>query len=98
MSVKETYETQVKSRMYELDSQIEELAAQIDRQAGDAKAESQKQLAALKAQRDQVNQRLKKVQDASGAAWEDLRKGADEAINSLAASLHKVRGRFDKVA
>ena len=98
MNTKQAYEEQVKSRLSELDKQIANLAEQVDKQAGEARQQAQKQLDSLKAQREEIAQRAKAVQDASGAAWEDLRGGLNDAIEALSQSVDKAFGRFEKAS
>jgi multidrug resistance efflux pump len=64
-------------------------------QAG-AKAEYEKQLKDLRGQRDQALEQMKRVQAASGDAWVELVRGADEAWAKMRETLEKARSQFNK--
>jgi len=50
----------------------------------------------LRRQRDQALEHMKRVQAASGEAWVDLVRGADEAWAKMREALEKARTHFNK--
>ena len=96
--------------MVNRDEYIEKLKAQLDQwnaetakweaQAKEAqagmRAEFEKQLAAFRQRRDQAIEQLRKVQSASGDAWMELARGADEAWAKMSEAFEKARSQFKK--
>jgi lipid II:glycine glycyltransferase (peptidoglycan interpeptide bridge formation enzyme) len=96
--------------MVNRDEYIEKLKAQLDQwnaetakweaqarsaQTG-ARTEFEKQLAAIREQRDQAIEQLRKVQAASGDAWMELARGADEAWAKMSEAFEKAHSQFKK--
>jgi len=96
--------------MVNRDEYIEKLKAQLDQwnaetakweaqtkaaQAG-MRAEFEKQLAAFRQRRDQAIEQLRKVQSASGDAWMELARGADEAWAKMSEAFEKAHSQFKK--
>ena len=96
--------------MVNRDQYIENLKAQLDQwnaetakweaqtKAAQAvmRAEFEKQLAAFRQRRDQAIEQLRKVQSASGDAWMELARGADEAWAKMSEAFEKARSQFKK--
>ena len=92
------------------DDYVDKLKAQLDHwnaevakweaQAKGAKAEMQvryaKELDVLRAQRKLARYNLKLLEGASATAWVELRKGADEAWDSMQAAVTAARTHFEK--
>ncbi|HXZ95550.1 MAG TPA: hypothetical protein VEG37_00660, partial [Burkholderiales bacterium] len=60
------------------------------------KADYDKQLKVFQSRRDEAMQQLRKVQAASGEAWMDMMRGADEAWARLSEAFSKARSHFEK--
>ena len=60
------------------------------------KADYEKQLTAFRSRRDEAMNQLRQVQAASGDAWTDLMRGADEAWSSMRDAFTKARSHFEK--
>ena len=64
-------------------------------QAGQ-RAEYEKQLEAFRRQRDQAMEQMHKLQSASGDAWKELTKGADEAWTKMREAYERASAQFYK--
>lgn len=75
-------------------------AAQWEAKAKDAqasmKAEYEKQLSMLNSRRDEAMYQLKLLQGASTDAWQDMMKGADQAVKSMQEAFSRARSHFEK--
>lgn len=92
------------------DQYVEQLKARLDRwnaemavfetKAKAAREEAGKRyeddLNRLRAQREKALYQLKLLEGASAAAWQDFRRGADEAWDLLGAAVSKARTHFEK--
>ena len=96
--------------MINRDEYVEKLKKQLDQwnaevakweskakaaQAG-ARTEYEKQLQAYRHQRDQALEQMRRVQSASGEAWMDFMRGADDAWVKMREAFEKVRSHFQK--
>lgn len=75
-------------------------AAKWEAKAKDAqasmKAEYEKQLNLLHSRRDEAMYQLKLMQGASTDAWQDMMKGADQAVKSMQEAFNRARSHFEK--
>jgi len=75
-------------------------AAKWEAKAKDAqasmKAEYEKQLSVLHSRRDEAMYQLKLMQGASTDAWQDMMKGADQAVKSMQEAFNRARTHFEK--
>jgi len=60
------------------------------------KAEYERQLELYRQRRDEGMQRLKEVQTASGEAWMELMRGADDAWKRMQEAFNQARSKFGK--
>ena len=58
------------------------------------RAEYENQLAAIRRHQDQAREQLRKVQAASGDAWMELSRGADEAWAAMRKAFEKASAQF----
>jgi len=75
-------------------------AAKWEAKARDAqvsmKAEYEKQLEQLNSRRDEAMYQMKLLQGASADAWQDMMKGADQAVKSMQEAFNRARSHFEK--
>lgn len=94
METKQAYQDKLKAQLDKLDAKIDEMKAK----AAQAKAESQiqynEQLVTISAKRDDVGQKLQKLQASSSEAWEDLKNGIDRAWIELQTAFDKAKTKF----
>ncbi|NJN84646.1 MAG: hypothetical protein HC802_21740 [Caldilineaceae bacterium] len=96
MGAKETYQAEVKARVKKLDAQIQEMAGKLDKASSDTQAEYRRQVNALKERRSMLQDRLTELQEASDAAWSDLRSGVDEAMTALSDAIADAQAQFSQ--
>ena len=92
------------------DEYVERLKKQLDQWNGEVakweektrqaqagmRTEYEKQLQAYRQQRDQALEHMRRIQSASGDAWMDLMRGADDAWSRMREAFEKARSQFQK--
>ncbi len=93
---KDAYVDKLKSRLDELNADIDNLAAKAAQAEAEAKIEYQNQLVDLRAKRDDARDKLFAVQQAGEGAWEDLKEGLENSWEILKMSFNKSKTEFEK--
>jgi hypothetical protein len=81
------------------DEYVQKLKSQIDQwnaQAAKWEAQSTKQVEEFRARRDAALAELRRVQNASLDAWQDMMRGADAAFKSMRDAFEKARQQFGR--
>jgi hypothetical protein len=81
------------------DEYVQKLKSQLDQwnaQAAKWEAQSTKQAEEFRARRDAALAELRRVQNASLDAWQDMMRGADAAFKSMRDAFEKARQQFGK--
>jgi lipid II:glycine glycyltransferase (peptidoglycan interpeptide bridge formation enzyme) len=92
------------------DEYVQKLKAQLDQWNAEAakweakakaaedemKAQYERQLALYHQRRDEGMQKMKEIQAASGEAWMDLMRGADDAWKRMHDAFNQARSKFGK--
>jgi small-conductance mechanosensitive channel len=73
----------MKEQQRKLDAKIDDLQAKMKREGREAKADAREELAELKQERDELGQDLRKAQDATADAWQEIKKGFKRAGDRL---------------
>jgi len=96
--------------MMKRDEYVEKLKAQLDLWNAEAakweakakmaqaemKVEYEKQFETFKRQRDEALKKMQQIQGASGDAWVELTRGADDAWAKMREAFEKARSHFHK--
>jgi DNA repair exonuclease SbcCD ATPase subunit len=90
----QAYLDKAKAELNELDAQIGVLEAKAESRAADARIDYRNALHDLEDRRDELGAHLKKLQDASGDAWNDLQGGLESAMANMRDSLKNAVARF----
>lgn len=90
----QAYLEKAKAELNELDAQIGVLKAKAENQAADAKIDYGNALQDLRERREELSTQMKKLQDASGDAWNDMQSGLESAMASMRDSLKNAVDRF----
>jgi chromosome segregation ATPase len=91
---KEEYRKKIEIDLGRLDDQLATYREKLSKATDDMKAEMQKQIDRLQAQRDQVREKLKDLGGDTKEAWEEVKKGLDQAVGNLKDAFSKAKDRF----
>ena len=96
MSKRDEYVEKLKAQLDQWNTEVAKWEAKAQQAQAGARVEYEKQLQALRRQRDQALEQMKRVQAATGDAWVDLVRGADEAWAKMREALDKARSHLNK--
>lgn len=96
MSKRDEYVEKLKAQLDQWNTEVAKWEAKAQKAQAGARAEFEKQLNEVRRQRDQALEQMKRVQAATGDAWIDLVRGADEAWAKMREALEKARSHFNK--
>lgn len=89
------YQRDMQAGIEELNAQIDGLRERASEMAGVARAEMDTTIVELEVQRDAFIHRLERVAEYAAVAWDDVRRGLDEAWDDLARSVRAAEERLD---
>lgn len=78
-----------------LDAKIDRMKADMKRGGREAKAESKQQLAELEASRKELGNDIDKAQNATAAAWKDIKSGFKKAGRNIGNAFDKAGDKLD---
>ena len=96
MADRDEYIEKLKSQLDHWNTEMAKWETQTKAAQASMRAEYDKQVAAFRQKRDQAIEQLSKVQSASGEAWKDLARGADEAWAKMREAFDKAHSHFKK--
>jgi hypothetical protein len=96
MSKRDEYVEKLKAQLDQWNTEVAKWEAKAQQAQAGARVEYEKQLKELRRQRDQALEQMKRVQAATGDAWVDLVRGADEAWAKMREALEKARSHLNK--
>jgi uncharacterized protein YjbJ (UPF0337 family) len=96
MSKRDEYVDKLKAQLDQWNTEVTKWEGKAQKAKADARVEYEKQLTEVRRQRDQALEQMKRVQAATGDAWVDLVRGADEAWAKMREALEKARSHFNK--
>ena len=91
---KEEYQRALATQMRELDVKIDELKAKAARANDAVKAEFARDMEALDRQKAVLAQKTEAVKSSSASAWNDVKAGANSAMDSVRQTYEKAKARF----
>ncbi|XSG84548.1 MAG: hypothetical protein ACPW60_12535 [Methylohalobius sp. ZOD2] len=94
MSERDAYVQKMKAKLDEWNAELDKLSAKAEAAEADAKLEYQDQIDELEKLRNQARQKLGEVESASDDAWEDVRQGAEAALNEMNNAISNALKRF----
>ncbi len=89
-----TYIENLKSQLDKWNAEMAKWEGQAAKAQAGMRAEYDKQLAAVKQHQHEAMDQLRKVQAASGEAWTDFQRGADEAWAAMRKAFEKASAQF----
>jgi chromosome segregation ATPase len=93
---REEYIAKLKTQLDQWNAEMAKWEGQATQAQASMRAEYERQLAAIRQRQDQAKEQLHKVQAASGDAWMELTRGADEAWASMRKAFEKASVQFKK--
>ena len=96
MSKRDEYVEKLKGQLDQWNTEVAKWEAKAQNAQAGARAEYDKHLNELRRRRDQALEQMKRLQAATGDAWVDLVRGADEAWAKMREALEKARSHFNK--
>ena len=91
---KEVYQRALAAQARELDVKIDELKAKAGRANDAVKAEFARDMEALDGQKAVLAQKMEAVKASSASTWNDVKAGANSALDSVKQTYEKVKARF----
>lgn len=86
----------MEKRLKDWGSDIEKFRGKTDEFGTKARGKIHDQVEDLRAKQELARQKLQELRKAGGEAWEDLRAGAESAMNDLRKALEKVRKKREE--
>lgn len=94
MSLKDAYAKKMQAELDEWNAEIDKLKARAKKADAQAQIEYHKQVENLQGMQDKAKHRLDELRASSDEAWEDVKKGAEDAWHALGEALTAARSRF----
>ena len=96
MNKRDQYLDKLKAQLDEWNTELAKWEAKARSAQADMRIEYEKQIDAFRRQRDQAMEQMHRVQSATGDAWNDLARGADDAWAKLREAFEKANSHFRK--
>jgi len=96
MSLKDTYVDNLKAQLDKWSADIDVLEARARQVDADLRIKFDEQLATMKTKRDEATVKLHEIQQSAGDAWLELKKGGDEAWDSIRHAIAEARKKFEE--
>lgn len=94
MSKRDQYVEKLKAQLDEWNAEVTKWEAKTRSAQADMRVEYEKQLETFRQQRDKALEQMHKVQAATGDAWIDLVRGADDAWAKMREAFEKAQSHF----
>ncbi len=91
---RDAYEEKMHARLDELQAEVDQLRAKAEATQADAKVRFLDEVAHLQKKQQEAAEKVQKLNETGGHAWEDLRQGAESAWHEVSDALDKARKRF----
>lgn len=96
MKTRDEYVSKMKQQLDRWNEDMAKLEAEGRKARAELEKRYQKDIEALRAKREEALYQLKLVEGASGTAWAEIARGADEAWERMRAALVQARSHFEK--
>jgi len=94
MNEKEAYEQKQQARLDEWSAEIDKLKAKAEQANADAKIRLMDDIKKAEVIQQKAKARLADLRASTGDAWKDIKRGLDDASDSLGESLRSAASRF----
>lgn len=96
MTKRDEYIDKLKTQLDQWNTQVAQWETKAREAQTNVRADYEKQLETLRHHRDEALEQMRRVQAATGDAWVDLVRGADEAWSKMREAFEKARTHFHK--
>ena len=96
MNKRDEYVEKLKSQLDQWNAEVSKYEAKAREAQVGMRAEMDRQLESYRSHRDHAMEQLRQVQSASGEAWVDLMRGADDAWAKMREAFERARSHFQK--
>jgi 2,3-bisphosphoglycerate-independent phosphoglycerate mutase len=93
---KELYQKKIQEKMEQYGQNLKELQAKIIMLNEQAKANLVEEMENLNRKKEEVAEKVREIQAASGEAYEDLKNGLDRSLEDMDTAIDEAMSRFDK--
>jgi lipid II:glycine glycyltransferase (peptidoglycan interpeptide bridge formation enzyme) len=93
---RDEYVQKLKEQLDQWNAEAKKWQAKAEEAQATMKTEYERQLNLLNSRRDETLYQLKLLQGASADAWQDMMKGADQAVKSMQEAFNRARSHFEK--
>jgi uncharacterized coiled-coil DUF342 family protein len=94
MPDKDAYVQKMHAKLDEWNAEIDELKAKADKAEAKSRFEYQKEIENLRERREDAKEKLTEISRSGEGAWEDLKSGIQNAVDSMEEALKSARSRF----
>lgn len=91
---KKTYQEKMLAQLDQWQAEMDKLKAQSREASAEMQTKYQEEIETLRKKRDEMQVQYEKVQASSVEAWEDFKKGADQAWDNMAEAMKSAWNRF----
>ena len=96
MASRDEYVSKLKTQLDAWNAEAKKWEAKANEVQAGARAEYEKQLAVFREQRDKALEQMRKVQEASGDAWQQFARDTDQAWEKMREAYEKTSAQFYK--
>lgn len=96
MDRRDEYVERLKKQLDQWNAEVAKWEEKTRQAQAGMRSEYEKQLQAYRDQRNHALEQMRRVQSASGEAWMDLMRGADDAWARMSEAFEKARSHFQK--
>jgi chromosome segregation ATPase len=94
MNERQKHVDKMKAKIDEWNNDIDEIEKKAKSASFELTEEYQKKIAALKKQRDEAFVKLKEIQNTTDSAWQDVKKGGEEAWDAISHGFSTAKERL----
>lgn len=82
------------ARLIDWNNEITRLEAKAEQASGEAKRDLLETIEQMKQRKEEARTKIAELQHASDSAWEDIKTGADEALDAIKRSFESAKSKF----
>ena len=94
MSDKEAYQKMIEAQIDEWKAEMDKFRARAEKYEAEGRIEAESRLEELKARREAAEAKLAELKQTGDAAWNDLKRGLDRAVQDLGDAMKNAASKF----